>query len=213
MGELAITRLAASDHALLAQVPELSARAFDDYPFMRVLFPGPPGDPRRAEISRRFYGPTVQDCLAHGVVEVAADGERLAGYCAWLEPGAYPLSPRRNLAFLPMAGAVLRRYPGRSRLGVQSLARLERHHPKHPPHWYVAAIAVDPDDQGRGAGAALIAPGPERADTTGQPCFLETTRPSAKDWYARLGFAVVAAQPAFTGGPAQWFQWRDPRRR
>lgn len=208
MGEVDVAPL---DPADLPQVPELSARAFDDYPLTRALFPGPPGDPHRAEIARRFYTPTVADCLAHGVVEAAMDGNRLAGYCAWLEPGAHPLTLRRNLAFLPMAGAVLRRHPRRVWRGVQALIALEKDHPRHPEHWYLAAIAVDPDYQRRGLGARLIAPGLERADAEGRPAFLETTRPSAKDWYERLGFAVLTEAPGFPGGPPQWFQWRDPR--
>lgn len=210
MSDVVVTQM---DRAASAQVPELSARAFDDYPFTRALFPGPPGDARRAEIARRFYAPAVADCLEHGVVEAAMDGDRLAGYCAWLEPGAYPLSLRRNLAFLPMAGAVLRYHPRRARLGVQSLVRLERDHPHDPQHWYLSAIAVDPDYQGRGIGSRLIGPGLERADADGRPCFLETTRPSARDWYVRLGFEVRTEAPCFSGGPPQWFQWRDPARK
>ncbi|HWH32710.1 MAG TPA: GNAT family N-acetyltransferase [Egibacteraceae bacterium] len=214
MGELAVTRLdRASAKPVMAQVAGLSARAFDDYPFMRELFPGEAGDPRRAGIARRFYAATVADCLAHGVVEVALDGDRLAGYCAWLRPGAYPMPAGRTVAFLPAAATALRRYPRRARLVAQALARVERPHPDHPEHWYLAAIAVDPADQGRGVGARLIAPGLRRADDGGEPCFLETTRPTAKDWYTRLGFAVQHAEPAFEGGPLQWFQWRDPQRR
>jgi GNAT superfamily N-acetyltransferase len=203
-------RIEQLDPADLPQVGDVSVRAFDDYPFMAELFPGPPGDPRRAAVARRFFTPGVADCLAHGVVDAAMDGERLTGFCAWLEPGAYPLSLRRSLPFAPMAGVALRHYPARARLGIQGLVRMERHHPNAPPHWYLAAIAVDPHCQGRGVGAQLIAPGLDRADTNGQPAFLETTRPSARDWYARLGFAVRTEVPAFSGGPPQWFQWRDP---
>lgn len=207
MSGIRITQL---DRADLGQVTTVSVRALDDYPLMSALFPGPPGDPRRAAVARHFFTPAVADCLDHGVVEAAMDGERLAGYCAWLEPGAYPLDLRRNLAFLPMARATLRRYPLRAHLGVQSMVRLEKHHPNSPEHWYLAVIAVDPDYQGRGVGAQLIAPGLDRADANGRPAFLETTRPSARDWYARLGFAVRTEVPSFSGGPPEWFQWRDP---
>lgn len=207
MNDVRITLL---DPADLAQVTEVSVRAFDDYPLMAELFPGAPGDPRRAAISRHFYTPAVADCLDHGVVDAAMDGERLAGYCAWLEPGAYPLSLRRNFGFLPMAREALRRYPLRAHLGVQSVIRLEKHHPNTPEHWYLAVIAVDPDYQGRGIGQQLIAPGLARADEHGQPAFLETTRPSARDWYERLGFAVRTEVASFRGGPPEWFQWRDP---
>lgn len=211
MNDVAVSQLVRTDQGALAQIPELSARAFDDYPFTNALFPGPPMDPRRAEIARHFYGATVRDCLEHGVVDVAMDGERVAGYAAWVNPGAYPLSLRRSAAFLPVARATLRHYSGRARLGVNALYRLEKGHPKKPPHWYLSAIAVDPDFQGRGVGAQLMAAGLARVDEDRRPAFLETTRPYAKVWYARLGFEVLTVSPCFPGGPPQWYQWRDHR--
>lgn len=204
-------RVEALHPSALPQVPALSARAFDDYPYMAELLPGPPGDARRAAVSRRVYTPTVADCLRHGVVDAAFEGERLVGYCAWLPPEAQPLGLRRNLPYLAALAPILRYYPHRARLVVQSVLRLQRSHP-HRPHWYLEAIAVDPEHQGRGVGKAMIVPGLRRADARGQACFLETTRPSARAWYERLGFAVHRSEPAFDGGPMQWYQWREPRR-
>ncbi len=53
----------------------------------------------------------------------------------------------------------------------------------------------------------------ELADTAGTPAFLETTREDNAAWYERLGFATRTRAPAFSGGPEQWFMWREPRRR
>lgn len=185
---------------------ELCVRAFGDYPLLAALFPGSPA--RRAPISRAFYGATVRDCLAHGRVDTVDDDGQLRAVAAWLAPGAYPLGPARAARFAPVVGHVLRRFPHRAPRGVQALARLEHHHPTEPPHWYLAAIAVEPAHQGQGLGRRAIEPGLRRADDNGEEAFLETARRGSAAWYHRLGFDVEVEAPCFRGGPPQWFMRR-----
>lgn len=192
----------------LGEVGPLYARAFDDYPFLAELFPG--ASERRAKVSSRFFSATVLDCLEHGTVHAVVEEGRLAGVAAWLRPGAFPQSLRRQARFLPMVWAGLRHYPGRARLGLQSLARLERYHPHTPAHWYLAAIAVEPAFQGRGLGARLMRRGLELAEAKGEPCYLETAKPSNVEWYRGFGFDTQRIEPCFDGGPPQWFMWRPP---
>ncbi|MFP2912773.1 GNAT family N-acetyltransferase [Pyxidicoccus sp. 3LFB2] len=193
---------------MLDQVGPLCARAFDDYPFLAELFPGEPE--RRARVSSRFYIATVVDCLEHGVVHATVEAGRLTGVAAWLRPGAFPQSLRRQAGFLPTVWAALRYFPGRTRLALQALARLERYHPHTPPHWYLAVIAVEPSLQGRGLGARLMKRGLELAAAKGEPCFLETAKTSNRDWYRGFGFDTQREEPCFDGGPPQWFMWRPP---
>lgn len=191
---------------LLEQVGPMCARAFDDYPFLAELFPGPPE--RRAKVSSRFYVATVVDCLEYGTVHALVEDGRLAGVAAWLRPGAFPQSLKRQAGFLPTVWAGLRHYPGRARLALQALARLERYHPHTPPHWYLAAIAVEPSMQGRGLGARLMKHGLALAAEKGEPCFLETAKESNREWYRGFGFEVQRTEPCFDGGPPQWFMLR-----
>ncbi|MCE9669488.1 GNAT family N-acetyltransferase [Myxococcus stipitatus] len=193
---------------LLPQVGPLCARAFDDYPFLAELFPGP--SDTRAQVSSRFYSATTIDCLAHGVVHVTAEEGRLTGVAAWLRPGAFPQSLGRQAGFLPTVWAGLRYFPRRARLALQALARLERYHPHTPPHWYLALIAVDPAHQGRGLGVKLMRAGLALAAERDEPCFLETAKASNRDWYQGFGFDIQRTEPCFDGGPPQWFMWRPP---
>ncbi|WP_141332252.1 N-acetyltransferase [Myxococcus sp. AB025B] len=191
---------------LLGQVGPMCARAFDDYPFLAELFPGP--SERRARVSAGFYRTTVEDCLAHGVVHATVEDGRLTGVAAWLRPGGFPQSLGRQAVFLPTVWAGLRYFPGRARLALQALARLERYHPHTPPHWYLATIAVDPAHQGKGVGARLMRAGLTLAEETRAPCFLETAKASNRDWYQGFGFDLRRTEPCFDGGPPQWFMWR-----
>lgn len=193
---------------LLDQVGPMCARAFDDYPFLAELFPG--ASERRAKVSSHFYLATVIDCLEHGTVHALVEEGRLAGVAAWLRPGAFPQSLRRQARFLPTVWAGLRHFPGRARLALQALARLERYHPHTPPHWYLAAIAVEPSMQGRGLGARLMKRGLALAAEKGEPCFLETAKESNREWYRGFGFDTQRIEPCFDGGPPQWFMWRPP---
>ena len=87
------------------QVPEATAlcvRAFADYPFLTSLFPGPAD--RRAPLTAVFYGRTIEDCLAHGRVDVVIEDREVRAVAAWLPPGTYPMSLRRTLRFAPLVG-------------------------------------------------------------------------------------------------------------
>lgn len=187
---------------------DLCEHAFLDYPLMSALFPG--AARRRAPIVRRLYGSLVADCVRHGVVHGVGRAGRLVGVAAWLPPDRYPEGPLRQLRLTPVVLSVLRRFPRRARAGVEALRVFEEHHPTVPPHWYLEVLAVHPDHQRRGFGGALVEPVLELADSTGTPAFLETSSETNADWYGRLGFETRVRVPAFSGGPDQWFMWRDP---
>ncbi len=59
------------------------------------------------------------------------------------------------------------------------------------PHWYVAALGVDPEVQGQGLGSVLMAHGMARADRDGRPIYLETETERNVGFYRRFGFDVV----------------------
>ena len=59
------------------------------------------------------------------------------------------------------------------------------------PHWYLAGIGVEPAEQRRGIGSALMAPGLEAAERDGVPCALLTNSEQNLAFYEAHGFVVV----------------------
>jgi GNAT superfamily N-acetyltransferase len=106
-----------------------------------------------------------------------------------------------------MLGVFGRRLP----LGLWTLTRLERHHPKSPRHWYLHYLGVEPRRQGRGLGGALIAPVLALCDSEGTPAHLEASTDRNKALYERNGFELteVFDMPG-RGGPPIREMWRNP---
>lgn len=77
------------------------------------------------------------------------------------------------------------------RLEVFSL--LEQMGAFHPsePHWYLPMIGVDPTEQGRGHGSALLRRGLARCDADGLPAYLESTNLRNVPLYEQFDFQVV----------------------
>jgi ribosomal protein S18 acetylase RimI-like enzyme len=83
---------------------------------------------------------------------------------------------------------------------------MERIHKRHAPgpHWYLLAVGVDPELQGRGLGTALVQEGLARADQATLPVYLETSDERNVAYYERHGFAVVESARLGSGGPPAW---------
>ena len=71
---------------------------------------------------------------------------------------------------------------------------LEKHHPK-APHYYLFAVGVTPEAQGKGLGGAILREGLKRADEAGAMAYLENSNPKNTLLYERLGFRVTAPLP------------------
>ncbi|MDO8307378.1 MAG: GNAT family N-acetyltransferase [Actinomycetota bacterium] len=78
------------------------------------------------------------------------------------------------------------------------------------PYWYLGVLATHPGHQGRGLASAVLSPGLEAADAEGWDCWLETSTPANKAFYAGRGFtdAVPVDVP---GGPPTWWLRRPAR--
>lgn len=181
-------------------------RAFHDYPLMQYAVPGAS---RRLRGTTSLYGAILADCLRHG--EVFGAGGVSAVAC-WLPPG----TKMPGLARQIRAGLLALPF----RFGVRGLRRLldydkiatELHHRYAPePHWYLAAIGVDPDRQRQGLGSRLLEPHLARADREQQACYLDTHLESNVRLYLRHGFRIMWEGPA-TGHPVTvWSMHREPR--
>ncbi|MDP1876974.1 MAG: GNAT family N-acetyltransferase [Actinomycetota bacterium] len=78
------------------------------------------------------------------------------------------------------------------------------------PYWYLGVLATHPDLHGRGLASAVLRPGLDAADADGWDCWLETSTPANKAFYAGRGFtdAVPVDVP---GGPPTWWLRRPAR--
>jgi ribosomal protein S18 acetylase RimI-like enzyme len=196
-----------------AQIKSLGAvlaRAFHDDPLPVFVAPS---ERRRPAILRAYLSPVAPDAIpfghAYAAVDVAGASTGVHGVAAWLPPGAYPPSVRRQLRQLPGLVRIVALAPRRMPFVLALLTEIERMHPKDD-HWYLALLAVDPSRQGQGIGRRLLAPALARADADGLPCYLETTKAANIAWYRVAGFDVVD-ELRVRDGPPTWIMRREAR--
>lgn len=154
---------------------------------------------------RNYYRHTLRKIFAPlGAAWVSADG---GGGAIWVPPERWRFDKRQQNAELR---AMLPWLAGGLGKG-QRIERLMHHHHPREPHWYLHTLSIHQRCQRRGYGSALIAPGLERADAGGLPCYLETQRESNIPFYARFGFEL-REQISLTDSPPLWTMWRPAQR-
>jgi len=119
--------------------------------------------------------------LEHGAAFVAEDA---AAVSLWLPPG---LEPDQE-AMLGVLASVIT--PEKGEVLAQVGEQIRSHHPEEP-HWYLAAVGVDPSRQGEGLGSAMIKEGLRLCDAQGLPAYLESSNPRNIPLYERHGFEVM----------------------
>lgn len=77
------------------------------------------------------------------------------------------------------------------------------------PHWYLMALAVDPDVQSKGIGSALIHPILSNANNAKTACYLETFSQKGVNFYKKFGFEVIEEHTVPQGGPRFWSMSQD----
>ena len=167
---------------------DLLARAFFDTDQWAAVVPDEAI--RRSKLQQMFEGTLKTAEVAGGVSERSAGFEAVA---VWLPPG-------QTFGFWSMvrSGFASARFmftlPA---LPLGPMTRMLRqfdaeHKRRMPnPHWYLMALGVDPDHQGRGFGSALVDHGVRRADAEGMPIYLETESGPNVRFYETLGFDVL----------------------
>jgi ribosomal protein S18 acetylase RimI-like enzyme len=199
-GDSAAVRRASS-----ADVPALArtlAHAFADDPIARWSCKP---DALRPRLLERFYAIRLRQLLRHDEVWTEPG---LTGAALWLPPDAWRTSMREDaaLATVLLHPRLLPRLP----LVVHGFTGIERHHPPHPPHWYLAVLGTDPEAQGHGIGSALLRPLLARCDEDGVGAYLESSKERNIAFYARHGFRVTD-EVRLPRGPRAWLMWREPR--
>lgn len=197
------TPIAAPREAETADLESLErsiARAFMDDPVANWAVPN---DRLREKALRGFFRAYLKHKQPHGFV-TCEDG--LLGTAIWAPPGHADSSAAE--AFDIVRFNFDPRHIFRLPLMVAGVMRVQRLHPKEP-HFYLAAIGVDPDAQGTGLGSRLLQPVLEICDRDGVGAYLESSDPANVSFYARHGFREIG-EARLPRGPVLPLMWRDP---
>ena len=191
--------------ATSADVPALArmlARAFFDDPVAGWAWRP---DALRMQALERFQAIRLRQLLVDDEVWTTHD---LTCAALWAPPGRWRMTLPQTAALVPcFAGPrLLARMP----LVALGWLDLERKHPAAPEHWYLAVLGTDPSQQGRGLGSAVLSTMLEQCDRDGVAAYLESSKESNIDFYARHGFRVIG-ELRLLRGPAMWPMWRDAR--
>lgn len=185
----------------LDAIGDMLARAFHDDPATAWILP----DSRtRRRQARPLFAANTRIVMDKGEVWTT-DGT--TGAALWSAPGRWRDRPRHLLRWIPAFLPAWRSAPRALRV----MRLMDRHHPSEP-HWYLDALAVEPDRQGRGVGSALLPPVLRRCDEQGVPAYLVSSNPRNIPLYERHGFRVTGELP-IPGGPVLYPMWRDPQAR
>ena len=77
---------------------------------------------------------------------------------------------------------------------------MEGYHPREP-HWYLPFIGVDPSQQGKGYGSALMKHTLDACDRDHAAAYLESSNPKNVPLYERHGFELLGTIQAGTSPP------------
>ncbi len=102
------------------------------------------------------------------------------------------------------------RLVGRLPLVALGWDRLERGHPRGPAALLSGGARHGPAGAGAGLGSAVLRGVLDQCDQDGIGAFLESSKESNIDFYARHGFRVTE-EVRLLRGPRMWRMWRDPR--
>jgi ribosomal protein S18 acetylase RimI-like enzyme len=173
------------------------AEAFRTDPVVRWVWPGD------AQFETHF-APFVE-AFAGGAFEAGSAhvAEDFGGVALWLPPGV----KSDEEALGAIAEASIEEEAQEEVFGF--LGQQAEVHP-HEPHWYLPLIGVDPAQQGRGYGSALLEHALCIVDEQGMPAYLEATTERNKRLYERYGFEVVG-EIQFGSSPPMWPMWRKAK--
>ncbi len=174
------------------------ADAFADDPVATAIGPRRRGH-RRAISPLSFAGIVIASARHGGRVHVARRGGAVVGVGIDFVPGAWPITDGAvvyELAWALLAG------PQPIRRGIAFDRAVRAAHVEHD-HMYLWFLGVDPAEQGRGVGRALLADLHGRADERRVPTYLETGTMANVAWYASAGYELLG-ELELPGGQPLW---------
>jgi ribosomal protein S18 acetylase RimI-like enzyme len=186
----------------LEEASAVLARAFHDDPAWTWVLP----DPRRRAALLPWLFRTGFETMA---ADLWTTPGRVLGVARWLPPGRPELRVGTTMRVFLATPLRLREATSRY-LAYGRAVEDVRTRAAGGPHWYLAGIGVDPPEQRRGVGAALLEPGMAAAARENLPCVLLTNAERNLSFYARHGFEVVLESDTPHGPPHAWAMVKAP---
>jgi ribosomal protein S18 acetylase RimI-like enzyme len=185
MATVAINNSTASDeqHAI-----DVIVLAFSADPAARRMLPDPtPYLTNFPKFVKALGGKAFQHGTAYHI-----DG--FLGAALWLPPHIHPDQE-------PLAVLIEETVAERERKDVVAvIEQMASHHPSEP-HWYLPLIGVDPIQQGKGLGSALMRHALIRCDREKKLAYLESSNAKSIPLYERVGFERIGTIQAGTSPP------------
>lgn len=175
----------------MEKIPVRTATVADQDRVIAAIVLGFSADP----VARWSY-PEPNDYLSHFPRIVKAFGgnafecgsayhvDGFLGAALWLPPNVEPREEEMTRLLQDTIGE------DRQEEVFSLLEQMGNYHPSEP-HWYLPLIGVDPIQQGKGYGEALMAHALTRCDRDKVPAYLESTNPRNIPLYRRHGFEVL----------------------
>ncbi|EDX84025.1 acetyltransferase, GNAT family [Synechococcus sp. PCC 7335] len=120
--------------------------------------------------------------------------EDYAGASLWLPPNTYP-DEEALFNFLQCTVSKQRQTDL-----FTVFEQIDRYHPSEP-HWYLPLIGIDPSQQSRGYGSALIRQALIQCDRTQTLAYLEASSQKSTAFYQRHGFELLGTIQVGTSPP------------
>ncbi len=182
-------------------------RAFWNHPPLQYYFSD---EAERERIAPYFFALAVFNGIRYG--EVHATSQDLEGVAVWLPSDNYPVTLWRLLRSVPLSeilGFGIYRGSRMRDLGQY----VDAVHSRLTPfkHWFLQAIGVDPQFQGRGYASKLLRPMLSRIDKEGLPCYLETLEEQNVRLYEHFSFKVIEKSNIPNTNLTNWAMLRDAR--
>ena len=183
------------------------SRAFQNDPSAHCYYKN---ESVRKKITRYFLSFIVYSGIRYG--EAYTTSPNLEGVAVWLSSDVYPLTYWKFLRSVPVSVI-----SGFSRYGGYKMRSLGEHvdavHERLAPfrHWFLQAIGVDPQFQGKGYASQLLKPMLDRIDEEGLPCYLETLYEVNVPLYEHFGFRVIDESRIPRTTLISWAMLRDAR--
>ena len=186
------------------QAAKVLGRAFVDDPVSVAVYRNFSPEKRIRALTVDFSAELLL-CIRKGYpLQVNGDGKVIAAAVIY-PPGAYPLpiSDQWMLLIKSILGNGFYDIRGWNKW----LEEVDRVHPREP-HYYLEYLGVEPEQQGKGLGSAILQKLVSKADKERVGCYLENANPRNTPFYQRLGFQVVSEKEII--GIPSWFMWRPP---
>jgi ribosomal protein S18 acetylase RimI-like enzyme len=160
------------------QIVDALVLAFSTDPAMRWMYPNPHQYLTHfPNLVRAFAGKAFEHGTAYSV-------DNQAGAALWLPPGV-ALDEEPLIAFFKLTIDQTNQ--------ADLFAVFEQMGNYHPgePHWYLALLGVEPTQQGKGYGSALMQHTLMECDRIHQLAYLESSSPASIPFYEQHGFELL----------------------